>query len=108
MDRRLRFLANLTVGLLTLAFLFFPGDPAALAQSGTLWVNDDDPNGGGYAPPGNGCNDPGYQTIQGAVGVAAPGSRINVCPGTYVEQVTVSSPGKDNITLRSVGLWQAI
>src|SRR6266566_2145440 len=62
---------------------------AALASPGTLWVNDDDPNGGLYVAPGTSCDDPGYQTIQSAVMAAAPGDRINVCPGTYVEEVTI-------------------
>jgi len=46
------------------------------------------------------------------VDAAGPGDRINVCPGTYIEQVTIptSGPGsaKDNIQLRSVGHWQAV
>ena len=70
----------------------------------TRWVNDD---GTVYLPPGNGCNNPGYQHIQDAVKDANPGDRINVCPGTYAEQVTVGM-GKDNITLKSVGLWKAV
>ena len=72
----------------------------------TIWVNDDDPNGGGYAAPGTSCDDPGYPTVQTAVTAAAAGDRINVCPGTYVEQVTIPA-GKDNIRLRSVERWQA-
>ena len=73
----------------------------------TLWVNDDDPNGGLYAPGGTSCNDPGYPTIQSAVTAATPGDRINVCAGTYAEQVTVPT-GKDGIQLRSVERWQAV
>jgi parallel beta-helix repeat protein len=73
----------------------------------TIWVNDNDPNGSPYAPPGTSCNDPGYPTVQSAVTAADPGDRINVCPGTYVEQVTIPS-GKDRIRLRSVERWQAV
>jgi parallel beta-helix repeat protein len=73
----------------------------------TIWVNDDDPNGIPYAPPGTSCNDPGYPTVQSAVDAAAPGDRINVCPGTYREQVIIPT-GKDGIRLRSVERWQAI
>src|SRR5213592_3374680 len=75
----------------------------------TRWVNDDDPNGGGYADPnpGTSYNNPGYPTVQQAVNAAAQGDRINVCPGTYIEQVTIPA-GKDNIQLRSVGHWQAV
>lgn len=80
---------------------------AALANPSTRWVNDDDPNGGGYAPPGTSCNNPGYQTVQAAVNAAAPGDHINVCPGTYAEQVTIPA-GKDNIRLRSTRQWEAV
>lgn len=34
----------------------------------------------------------GYQTIQAAVNAAPSGSTINVCPGTYPEQVVISKP----------------
>src|SRR5207253_8444349 len=73
----------------------------------TRWVNDDDANGGGYAcpDPGTSCENPGYQKIQDAVNAAAAGDRINVCPGTYSEQVTIA---QDNIQLRSVRRWDAV
>jgi Right handed beta helix region len=45
---------------------------------------------------------PGYPTIQSAVMSAVAGDTINVCPGTYPEQVVVETPAKSNITLRSV------
>src|SRR5438046_9682282 len=75
----------------------------------TRWVNDDDPNGGGYADPnpGTSCNNPGYATVQAAVNAAGPGDRINVCPGTYNEQVIISGSGKNNIKLRSTKQWAA-
>jgi parallel beta-helix repeat protein len=41
------------------------------------------------------------------VDAAAPGDRIKVCAGTYVEQVTVPA-AKSNIRLRSVQPWQAV
>jgi len=89
-----------------------PQPPVSAVQfsdpSTTHWVNDD----GVPVPPGTSCNNPGYSTVQAAVDAAAPGDRINVCPGTYIEQVTIpaSGPGsaKDNIQLRSVGHWQAV
>jgi parallel beta-helix repeat protein len=73
--------------------------------SGVVWWVDDDPSFS--AVPGGSCNDPSYNTIQAAVGAADPGDRINVCPGTYTEQVTIPT-GKDNIQLRSTKRWEAI
>jgi hypothetical protein len=78
------------------------------ASAVTRWVNDDDPNGGIYMVPGTSCTNPGYQTIQSAVNAALPGDRINVCPGTYQEQVNIAGPSKDNITLVSVTPHAAI
>jgi len=42
-----------------------------------------------------------------AVTAAAPGAHIDVCPGTYIEQVTIPA-GKDNIQLRSTRRWEAV
>lgn len=76
----------------------------AAAASSTFWVNDDN---GPWIPPGNSCEHPGFNNIQDAVTAAPANSRINVCPGTYVEQVTIPA-GKDGLHLRSVGHWQAV
>src|ERR1051325_870012 len=73
----------------------------------TRWVNAVDPNGFPYSPPGTSCDNPGYQTIQDAVTDASSGERINVCPGTYTEQVTIPA-GKDNLRLRSTKQWEAV
>jgi len=53
------------------------------------------------------CDGGGFPTIQAAVTAASPGDHIRVCPGTYVEQVTVPA-GKDNLTLESQKPLQAI
>jgi parallel beta helix pectate lyase-like protein len=82
-----------------------PGASFVVSKGRALWVNDDAPPG---LPPGTGCPHPGYNTIQAAVDDALPGDRINVCPGTYTEQVTITGAGKNNIQLRSVGHWQAV
>ena len=79
----------------------------SMGGSGTLWVNRDDPNGFPYMPPGNGCNNPGYPTIQSAVNAAEPGDHINVCPGLYPEQVIIPA-GKDRLRLKSVRRWEAV
>jgi parallel beta-helix repeat protein len=75
----------------------------AWANSGTLWVNDD----GIATPTGSSCENPNFNAIQPAVAAASPDTRINVCPGTYTEQVTIPA-GKNGIKLRSVRVWQAI
>ncbi len=73
------------------------GDPT------TRWVSVTGP----YTPPGTGCNNPGYPTVQDAVDAAAAGDHINVCPGTYTERVTIGT-GKDNLRIRSTQQWQAV
>jgi parallel beta-helix repeat protein len=80
-----------------------PASNDAAFSGVVLWVNDD----GVANAPGKSCNDPGYLIIQDAVDHAGPGDRINVCPGTYVEQVTVPA-GTDNIQLRSTKRWEAV
>jgi hypothetical protein len=54
------------------------------------WVNDDDPNSGGYSPPGTSCFNPGYATIKAALAAAASGEVIQVCVGTYIENDTLN------------------
>src|SRR5207244_11471499 len=89
------------------ACAFLAAGSTSVSAATTYWVNDDSPKNRPYAPPGRGCNRPGYPTIQSAVDAAAPGDRINVCPGTYIEEVTIP-PGKDHIELRSVQFWAAV
>src|SRR6185295_5452904 len=89
----------LSLVMFTLALLL-PGQVLAA----TRWV---DPAATSL-PPGTGCGTKaGYTTIQAAVNAAAPGDHINVCPGTYIEQVTIPA-GKDNIRLRSTRQWEAV
>lgn len=109
MNRRLLVIRSLkpSIGrILALAFLGLMVT-GVQAVASTRWVNDDDPNGPPYLPPGTSCNNPGYATVQAAVNAAAAGDHINVCPGTYTEQVTIG-PGKDNIRLRSTRQWEAV
>ena len=53
------------------------------------------------------CPTAQYTSIQMAVTAAQPGDHIDVCPGTYKEQVIIPA-GKDNIRLRSTRQWAAV
>ncbi len=53
------------------------------------------------------CDGGGFATIQAAVTAAGAGDHIKVCPGTYVEQVTIPA-GKDHLSLESQKPLQAI
>ena len=90
-----------------LACAVLAASSTSVSAATTHWVNDNTPNGSPHDPPGRSCNKPGYPTIQSAVDTAAPGDRINVCPGTYTEEVTIPA-GKDDIVLRSVRFWAAV
>src|SRR5512144_3106942 len=70
---------------------------AAYTSAATLWVNDD---AASYVPPGTNCLQAGYATIQGAVDAASPGDTINVCDGTYDENVVILT---DDLTVVSTG-----
>lgn len=82
--------------VLTLLGLMVLG--AQRATAATTWLVDDDHLD---------CPAAQFTSIQSAVSAAAPGDHINVCPGTYAEQVIIGA-GKDNIRLRSIRRWQAV
>jgi Right handed beta helix region len=88
--------------LLALVATLF-GVAAGPAGAVTRWVNDDRP----ATPPGTSCDKPGYNSIDAAVDSSFPGDTVNVCPGTYPEQVTVG-PGKNGLTIRSVVALAAV
>lgn len=48
------------------------------------------------------CHAGSYATIGAALTAATPGTIIDVCPGTYAEQLTIAGPGLDNITLQGI------
>ena len=66
------------------------------ANAATIWVSH---NALGPAP-GTSCNHAGYATIQAAINAANAGDTVNVCPGSYIENVTIN---KANLTVSSTG-----
>jgi hypothetical protein len=78
--------------VMALATALLAGSVHAAHAATTLVVDDD-----GFGVPGD-CNDPTatYSTIQAAVNAAASGDTVQVCPGTYVESVSVTT---DDVTL---------
>jgi hypothetical protein len=91
----MRKLSSLALAAVTVTAVLLGG--AASAAAVNRWVNDD---GSSFVPPGTSCMNPGYATIQSAVNTASPGDVIKVCPGSYRENVTVST---NNLTVMSTG-----
>lgn len=81
---------NKTYSLTAIAFLAIATavPTTAFAAPTVRWVNDNAPFL--YLAPGTSCNSPGYATIQAAVNAASAGDTINVCSGSYVENVTLN------------------
>jgi len=72
---------RLTAAVALTAAIALGGGGLALADPGTLYVDDDDPACGGKAP----C----YSTIQGAIDDASSGDTIIVAAGVYGESLVV-------------------
>lgn len=87
----------LSAALAAALAVWWPGQAAAA----TLVVDDD---GLATAADCNATTVTPYTTIQSAVAVALPSDSILVCPGTYTEQVTVST---NNLILQSTSLLGA-
>ena len=69
--------------------------PVTVFASPTTWyVSPNSPTG----HSGGSCAHPGFNTISAAITLASPGDTINVCTGTYYEQVIIS----ESLTLRGV------
>jgi hypothetical protein len=85
-----------TAAALALVAIAIATPSTVFAAPTTRWVNDDSPIG--YSAPGASCSRPGYATIQSAINAASAGDRVNVCPGSYAENVTIN---KVNLAVRS-------
>jgi hypothetical protein len=70
--------------------------PLASLTATTRWVSNLAPLG---IAPGTSCANPGYSTISDALSAAAPGDTINVCAGTYPEQLAITQ----SVTLTAKG-----
>jgi len=88
-------LLSRTASLMFLAVIALIAPSLAHAQS-TLVVDDD---GQGTATNCN-AGTPAFSSIQAAVNAAAPGDTIFICPGTYDEQVVVTT---SNLTILGSG-----
>src|SRR5215216_4594196 len=69
----------------------------APTRAATLLVDDDKVQ----------CPSAGFTTIQSAIDNASGGDTIDVCAGTYVEQLTIGTD-RNNLTLRSITPQQAM
>ena len=49
------------------------------------------------------CRNAQYTRIQDAVNAAGPGARIDVCAGTYLEEVVIATAAKNNLRLHARG-----
>jgi hypothetical protein len=65
------------------------GAGVATANAATVYVSNSAP----VVPGGKSCAQPGYKTVQEGI-VAAAGGKVNVCAGTYTEQVTITGAAK--------------
>lgn len=87
--RRWSLILAALVGLATVGLLAVPQAGAAGGKiHSKLWVSNSAPLA---AAPGTSCAHPGYSTIQSAINVAGNfGATIEVCAGTYTEQLTMT------------------
>ncbi len=61
---------------------------AQAATKSTLWVAP----GAAGPGPGASCADAGYASVQAAIDAAAKGDTIEICAGTYSEQLSITTP----------------
>jgi hypothetical protein len=83
----------LLASLAVVAALVLPGVANA---STALWVSASAPTGTDTS-----CTSPGYKTVQAALNAASSGEKVNVCSGTYTEQIEIVKPVKLGLALGS-------
>ena len=88
-----------TMVVVALGVLVILGLPGAAAAGGprTRWVDDD-----GHAGPRT-CDSQRstFRKVQPAIDASGPGDTVVVCPGSYRQNLAVSGPGKDGLTIRA-------
>ncbi len=78
------------------SFIVLPATVAGAAGSSHLWVSNVATLS---TAPGTSCSSPGYATIQSAINAATSGDTIEVCAGTYTEQLTITT----NLSIKALG-----
>jgi len=64
----------------------------ANASAATVYVSNSAP----LVPGGKSCVQPNYSHVQNAINAAGPGTLIQICPGTYTEQIAITNSVKLN------------
>lgn len=96
----IRGFARLGAAALTAALLVGVIAAPAAAANPTRWVDNDAGGGGGPAA----CATAAYTSIQAAIDASGNWDHVNVCPGTYSEQLTLDVKG---ILVQSMPAHQA-
>lgn len=92
-----RGIASICVLAFAAFLLFVLGSQGSDAPPRQLWVDDD--GTASIASPSCDGGDPVYLSLQAAIDAAQDGDEIIVCPGTYVEQITIN---RNRLSIHSV------
>src|SRR5579863_209160 len=93
-------IAAVAASVVSLGFIGF-AIPALASSGGMLFVSPS----GSISNSDASCATAGYSTIQSALDAATPGTTVQVCAGTYAEQVSV---GVSGITINGAGAGNTI
>ena len=83
--RTVRMRVAMLAALATVLALAVPAGASAAGE----WVSNSVPAG-----TDSSCASPGFSSVQAALNAATPGESINVCGGTYTEQIQITQPVK--------------
>ena len=85
MHRRMAVLAA-TAAIVMGGLIMLPASVAGAHAGAKLWVSNTAAIGANTS-----CSSPGYSTISSAITAASAGATIEICSGTYVEQLNIST-----------------